>query len=366
MAKLNLKLPDVSALMRRVPPPIIGLDISPSGVKMTEISGDPERGLKVDRFAIEPLAKGVVVDGNVENVEAVAAAVRKVLMSTKSKTKQVALALPSSAVITKRIQLPADIRETDLEVQVETEAAQYIPFPIDEVNLDFQIVGPNLANEGEIDVMLAAARKEKVEDRIAVAEQAGLKPVVLDVENFASRIAIDHVVQHLPRGGVDQLVAVFDIGSMATTLHVVLNGDVVFEREQSLGGQLLTQDIVRAYGITPEDAEIKKRRGGLPGNFEKDLLAPYIEMAASELARMLQFFFTSSPYSRVDHVFLAGGVSVTPGLADALSAKTQVQVRVLNPFHGMDLDDDIDEERFRLDAPALLVACGLALRRFDA
>ena len=238
--------------------------------------------MRLERYAIEPIERGAVVDGNVERHEAVADALLRALRKTGSSTKQVAMALPSSSVITKRITLPADLKEDDYEVQVESEASQYIPFAIDEVNLDFQVLGPSANSEDSVDVLLAASRKEKVDDRVMVAELAGLKPVIIDVEPYAARISIDSIISQLPAGGEGLILAVFDIGQTATRLSVVYNGQTIFEREQPFGGSKLTQEIVRLYGLTVEEAELKKRTGDLPENYTKELLHPFVEAGATE------------------------------------------------------------------------------------
>ena len=352
-------------LLSRGPAPLIGVDFSASSVKVVELSAGKQAPMRLERYAIEPIERGAVVDGNVERHEAVADALLRALRKAGTSTRQVAMALPSSSVITKRITLPADLTEDDYEVQVESEASQYIPFAIDEVNLDFQVLGPSATDETSVDVLLAASRKEKVDDRVMVAELAGLKPLIIDVEPYAARISIDNIISQLPAGGEGQILAVFDIGQTATRLAVVYNGQTVFEREQPFGGNQLTQEIVRLYGLTAEEAELKKRSGDLPENYTKELLHPFVEAGATELARSLQFFFSSTPYQRVDRILLAGGAAVTPGLAEAVLQKTSVPTEILSPFQGMEIGDAVSEKQMNLDAPALLVSCGLAMRRFD-
>ena len=292
--------------------------------------------LRLERYAIEPIERGAIVDGNVEKPEVVADALLRALRKAGTKTRTAALALPSSSVITKRITLPAGMRDDDYEMQVESEASQYIPFAIEEVNLDFQILGPSATSPDDVDVLLAASRKEKVDDRVVVAEMAGLKPMIIDVEPYAARSSIDHIVSYLPNHGEGLILAVFDIGQMSTSLTVVLNGQTIFEREQAFGGNQLTQDIVRLYGLTPEEAELKKRTGDLPDNYEKELLYPFVEQGSTDISRSLQFFFTSTPYTRVDRIFLAGGGAVTTGLVEAVSQRTQVPTEVFQslPGHG--------------------------------
>ena len=356
----------LQALFRRASQPILGVDVSASNVKLVELVPGGKTGMRLERYAIEPIERGAIVDGNVEKPEAVADALLRAIRRAGTKTRLAAMALPSSAVIAKRITLPAGLREEDYELQVENEASQYIPFSIDEVNLDFQILGASAQSEEDVEVLLAASRKEKVEDRVAIAEMAGLRPIVIDVEPYAARTAIDHVTRFLPSQGEGMVLAVFDIGQSTTNLTVVLNGQTVFERDQTFGGSQLTQDIVRLYGLTLEEAEQKKKSGDLPDNYANELLTPFVEQGASEVARSLQFFFTSTPFTRVDRIFLAGGCAVTAGLAEAVAERTQVPTEIMSPFQGMEVAGGIRERQLRLDAPALMVGCGLAMRRFDA
>jgi type IV pilus assembly protein PilM len=275
------------------------------------------------------------------------------------------MALPAAAVITKRIALPASLRDDELEMQVESEASQYIPFALDEVSLDFQVLGPAANSTEEVDVLIAASRREKVEDRVAAAQAAGLKPVVMDIESYALRAAVERLIWQLPNEGRGFVVAVFYIGASATGLTVMHDGETIYEREQPFGGQQLTGDIARTYGIPVEEAEQKKRAGDLPANFESDVLRPFIETTITEITRALQFFFTSTPYTRVDQIMLAGGSAVLPGLPEALMERAQVPALVVTPFKGMEVAPGVRDKQLRLDAPALLTPCGLALRRFE-
>lgn len=346
-------------------PPLIGLDIGSSSVKLVELTQSLGGNLRLERYAIEQLPRGAVVDGNIDKIDVVAEAVRRAYRRAECRVKNVAMALPSSAVITKRIALPANLNEEELEVQVESEANQYIPFALDEVSLDFQVLGPVLNSPEEVEVLIAASRKEKVEDRLAVVQEAGLKPVVVDVESYAMRSALGRLIGQLPNRGEGQVIAVFYIGANTTGVTVILDGEAVYEREQPFGGQQLTSDVARAYGIPAEEAEAKKRSGDLPANFEAEVLRPFIETAATEITRALQFFFTSTPFTRVDQLMLCGGSSVLTGLPEALMERAQVPTSVISPFKGMEISPNVREKQLRLDAPALLTPCGLAMRRFD-
>ena len=354
---------DFSALFSSKNPPLIGLDLSSSSVKLVELGGSEESGFRLERYAIESLPKGAIADGNIENIEAVSEAVKRAVRKSGTRARNVALALPSAAVITKKIVLPGGLSEEALEVQVESEANQYIPFALDEVSLDFSVIGPAPNAPEDIELLLAASRKEKVEDRVAVAQAAGLKPAIMDIEAHATRATADRVIRLMPNEGEGQIVALFLIGASTTTISVTLNNQSIYEREQAFGGNQLTQDIARAYGLSAEEAETKKKGGDLPETYERDLLQPFADNVALEVTRALQFFFTSTPYSRVDHILLAGGCAVIPGLVDVVGTRTQAVTSILNPFKGMELGPGIRDKQARLDSPSLVIATGLAMRR---
>lgn len=345
---------------------LVGLDISSSSVKMLELSLGEKESYRIERYAIEPLPRDAVVDGNIANLDGVSEAIRRALRRMGGGVRHVAVALPTSAVITKKMIVPGGLRDQELELQVESEASQYIPFALDEVNLDFQVVGPAPGSPDEVEVLIAASRKEKVEDRVAVVEAAGLKAVVMDVESFAAEAAFELVAQRLPGGAGNKIVAVIDVGSSVMNVSVLRNGQQLYAREQSFGGNQLTQEIARQYGMSLEEAEAAKRGGSLPEDFERDLQRPFMDSLALEVSRALQFFFTSTQYNQVDHIVLAGGCAVMPGLAEVVGGRTQVPTVVANPFAGMALSSRVRPKNLLADAPSLMVACGLALRRFDS
>lgn len=347
-------------------PPLIGVDISSSSVKMVELSRMPKGdGYVVERYTIEPLPKDAVSDGNINNLDAVSDSLRHAWKRMGTRIKNVSMALPAAAVITKKILLPSGLREEDLEYQVEAEANQYIPFAMDEVNLDFAVIGPAPGNEEELEVLLAASRKANVEDRVAAAQSAGLKALVVDVEPYAAEAAFEQIREQLPEGAADQCVALVDIGSNVMNVNILRNGQSVYMRDQQVGGDLLTQQIQATYGLSQEEAEAGKRNGGLPDTYESDLLAPFRENLAAEIARALQFFFTSTQFNEVSYIVLSGGGAALLALDDAVATRTQVNTLVANPFAQMSLSSRIKPRQLQTDAPALMIACGLAMRRFD-
>lgn len=364
MLKVNFDIP--LDFLQTTTPPLIGVDISSSSVKMVELSKSPKKGgYVVERYAIESLPKDAVSDGNINNLDAVSESLQRAWKRLGTRIKNVSLALPAAAVITKKILLPAGMREEDLEYQVESEANQYIPFALEEVNLDFQVIGPAPGNTDEVEVLLAASRKANVEDRVAAAQAAGLKVVVMDVEPYAAEMAFEQIRAQLPDGAVDKCVALIDIGASVMNVNVLRNGQSVYSRDQQVGGGQLTQQIQGVFGLSAEEAESAKRNGGLPDNYESDVLSPFRENVAMEIARALQFFFASTQYNEADYIVLAGGCAALPGLDDAVATRTQVSAMVANPFALMTLSSRIKPRQLQADAPSLIIACGLAMRRFD-
>ena len=351
-------------MFSRQPAPLIGLDVSTSSVKLVELGQDRSGNLTLERCGIELLESGWVSDGNIEKFDEVVEATRRLVNRSGSKTKHVAMALPASVVISKKIILPGGLSEREMEVQVESEANQYIPFSLDEVALDFCVVGPSSTSAGDVELVIAASRKEKVEDRQGLAEAVGLTPVVMDVETYASRLAASRVIARLPGGGVDAVIALFEVGALTSTLQVMRNDDLIYERDQVFGGAQLTQMLVRQYGFTLDEAETKKRAGELPDDYGPVVLQPFVESLAQEIERALKFFFTSTPHHRVDYILLAGGTAGLPGLTEVVTRLTSFACQVANPFDGMDVGRLVREKVMLREAPSYLTACGLAMRRF--
>lgn len=356
----------LDTLLGRKHAPMIGLDISSSSVKLVELSQTNTGEYVLERFASEPFEKGWIADGQIEKFDEVAEAVRKVVTKSGTRTKQVAMAMPQSAVITKKIMLPAGLREEEMELQVEAEANQYIPFSLDEVSLDFCVIGPSTTSAGDVEVLIAASRKDRVQDRQGLAEAAGLKPAILDIESHASRLAMQRLIAALPGEGKDALVALFEIGAENTSLKVLRDSELLYDRDQAFGGAQLTQLISRQYGFSFEEAEAKKLSGDLPEDFQNAILAPFVDSLSQEIGRALQYFFTSTPHHKVHYVMLAGGTATLPGLKDRVTELTGFASMVVNPFEGMKLGASVRESKLRREAPSYLTACGLAMRRFLA
>lgn len=354
----------MGSLFKRKPDPLIGLDISSSAIKLVELNQDGQGAWILERCASEALDSDWVVDGNIEKFDEVADALKRLLRKSGTRAKHVALALSHSSVITKKIILPGALSEQELEVQVESEASQYIPFPLDEVSLDFCVIGPNLKNPSDVDVILAATRKEKVEEVNNLAVLVGLKPVVVDVESYASRLAAGRWIAQLPNAGEGDLIALIKVGARNFSLQIVRNDEVLHDSEQGLGGAQLTQLIARQYGISIEEAELKKRSGELPADYAEAVLHPFVSGMAQDIMRALQFFFTSTPYHSVQHIAMFGGSAGVQGLVQAVQEQIKLPVHLLNPFEKMSFAATVHQSKLKNDAPMYLTACGLAMRRF--
>ena len=346
-------------------PTLIGVDVASTSIKLVELSEAGKGTFRLERYTIEPLPKDTVQDGNIANLDQVSDALKRAWKRLGSRNRNIAMALPAAMVITKKIIVPSGQKEEELELTVEAEANQYIPFALDEVNLDFQILGPAPNNPDEVEILIAASRKEKVEDRVAIAEAAGLKPRVMDVESYATQEAFRLITPSLPANGRDQNIAFVDIGAHITHFYVLRNGQFLFSRDQAFGGNQLTHDIQRAFNLSPEEAESAKKNQGLPENYDADVLQPFMETLALEITRALQFFFTSTAYNQVDQIVLAGGCALLPGLDELVAKRAGVASVIANPFASMQVSDRIRPRHLAQDAPMLIIAAGLAMRSFE-
>lgn len=345
---------------------LFGLDVSSAAVKMVELSSTGKNDYQLERYAIEALPKDAVIDGNISAPEAVEDALKRALKRMSTSTRGVAMALPSSAVITKNIKVPAGLRDSEMEELVLSEAGQYIPFSIEEVNLDFQIIGNAPGSADEVEVAVAAARKERVEELVALADAVGLKVMVMDVDTYAQQSAFELIARRLPSRG-KSTVALIDVGAHTMRLTALHGGEQVYMREQAFGGDQLTQNIMMRFGMDYSEAETAKRRGSLPAEYASEVLPQFMDSLALEASRLLQFFFTSTQFNKVDHVILMGGCVAIEGIDELVATRTQVDTIIADPFSGMLLSGKVrsQSQSLRTDASSLMAACGLALRRFD-
>ena len=313
-------------------------------------------------YTVEPLPANAVSEKNLQDVEAVGDAIRRAVKRSGTRTKTCAVAVPSAMVITKVIQMPDDLKPHEMDAQIQLEADQYIPYALEEVNLDFHIIGPSENANGMVDVLLAASRSENVEDRTAAAEIGGLSVKVVDVEPYTMEGAFQLIKHQIPNEGEGQTVALLDVGASMTSLCVLRDQGLIYTREQPFGGKQLTEEIMRRYGLSYEDAGRVKRVGGLPDNYEPEVLAPFRDLMVQQANRFLQFFFSADKNDYVDHIVLAGGCTGIPGVAELIEERIGTPTTIADPFGEMSIGSDIPAQRLRDDGPAMMIACGLAMR----
>ena len=332
---------------------------------MLELADSGQGRRCVERYAIARLPRDALIDGRIVKPDLVEAALRKAWLAMQTKTRRVALSLPPAAVVTKTILLPQGARELDIESQVVAEAAQMTSLPLAELSLDWQILGPAARSPGENEVLVVVSRREQLEERVALAEAVGLETLIVDVDSFATLNAFELLAEQLPDGGRNQIVAIFDMGASCTRLSVVHEEQLVYRREHPLGGDDLTQEIAQRYGLSFDEAEEAKRNALLPDDDESEVLQHFLDRVVLEMARALQLFYGTTDYTSVDHIMLAGGCAALPGLVNTVQRRLQTSTRIANPFVKMTLSNQVRARQLAIDAPALTIACGLALRRFD-
>ncbi len=343
---------------------VLGIDISTAAIKLLELSKTGNR-YKVENYAVSPLPQDAVVDKNIANIDVIANAIKSAVKQSGTKNKDVCVAVAGSSVMTKVITMPASLSDEEMEEQILVEADQYVPYSLDEVNLDFEVQGISDSNPEMVDVLLAASRQENVSDRVEVLEKAGLKAKIVDVEAFAMENVFTLLADQLPEAMDSQTVAIADIGATMSTLNVLHESRTVYTREQGFGGKQLTEEIQRRYGLSYEEAGLAKKHGGLPDNYVADVLDPFKNAMVQQIARSLQFFVSSSANRSIDSIVLAGGCASIAGMEKLVEQSLGIPAYVANPFINMALSNRVKPQSLSNDAPAMMIACGLALRSFD-
>ena len=350
-------------LGKRKQTPLLGLDISSTTVKLLELSRSGDK-YRVESYAVSSLPQDAVVEKAINDVDAVANSIRSVVAQSRTKLKTVSAAVAGSSVITKVIDMPLGLSDDEMETQLTLEADQYIPYPLEEVALDFEVQRDSAERENMVEVLLAACRRETIDARVEAIENSELTAKVMDVEAYAMERAYQLIRDHLELKD-DSVVAIVDIGATMTTLSVLKDSATIYTREQLFGGKQLTDEIMRRYGLPLEEAGLAKKQGGLPDDYEPELLNPFREAVVQQVTRSLQLFFSSSQYNDVDHIIMAGGVSYMEGLPELVQEQLDTPTTVANPFAEMTISPRVNAVALSADAPAMMIACGLAMRSFD-
>ncbi len=340
---------------------MLGIDISSSAVKLIELSRSGKK-YQLESYHVAPLPEGSLQDTDVLDPELVGESIKKVLKDSRTKSRICALGIPSSVAISKLITIAASTPASEMESSISLEAEQHIPYPLDEVNFDFEVIGPSTTVPESLDVLLAATRTENVESRVAAAEIAGLTVDVVDLESHALQLLFSKLVADVDTDGV---VGVVDFGASMTGLTLFENGKVIFSREQAFGGKELTEEIMQRYGLSFQEAGLAKKRGGLPEGYIPEVLDPFRDNMVRQVNRFLQFYYASTQQAKVSRLLLSGGSASIPGIDEQIQASVNIPTSLVNPFAEMTLSSRINPERFANDIPALLVAAGLSLRGFD-
>jgi type IV pilus assembly protein PilM len=340
---------------------LLGIDISSSSIKMLELSKSGSK-YKVENYSSKPLPEGAVVEKNIANLDAVGETVLKLAL-TKTTTLNAAVAVSGSAVITKTIEMSAAMSDSEMENQIALEADQYIPYPLDEVMIDFERQGLSEKNEDMSEVLLAACKRENVDSRVAALEIGGYEAKVVDIEAYAMERAFNLMCDQMDLDK-EGLSAIIDIGASMTTMYILRDGESIYTREQVFGGSQLSVEIQNRYGLSPIDAETALINGDLPEGYETDVLKPFIHEMSEQIGRTLQFFFSSSQYNDVDLIVLAGGTAATVGLAEMVQEEHGTRTVVANPIAKMNFGGKVNKKQLQNDAASLMMACGLAVRGF--
>ncbi len=352
----------------RKKPALIGLDISTTAIKLIELSqttGASASLYRVESYAVEPLPINSVVEKKIADIQTIGETIQKAIARSGTKAKEAAVAVSGSAVITKVISMSANLSDAEMETQIQLEADQYIPYPLEEVNIDFDVLGPSDTGTDMVDVLLAASRQENVDDRVSALDIAGLNTTVVDVEAYAMENACSLLLNNRDDDGAGQTVAIADIGATTTTLHVLHDGHTVYTREQNFGGQQLIEEVQRRYALTREQALLQIVEGGLPDKYLVEVLGPFKEALAQQIGRALQFFYSASSFNQADQVILAGGSAGIRSIDELVEERLGITTIVANPFTHMSMSSNVRPQGLNRDAPALMIAAGLALRGFD-
>ena len=348
------------------PDPVIGIDISSTAIKLLELSR-AGKGYKVESYDMEPLPEKAVEDKNIVEIEFVGEAIGRAVKRANPRTQYAAVAVAGPTVITKVITMDGGMSDNDMREQIEADPVTYLGQNVeeDDVSFDFQVIGPNEKEPERVDILLAACRGETLEARKTVLELANLKPKVVDIEKYALENAFVMVARNDPEINEGETIALIEVGATTTTMNVLGDHKIVYAREEMFGGKQLTEQIQARYDLSYEEANLAKRNGGLPDDYETDILEPFKMEMATEISRMVQYYYSSSSYGKLSHILIAGGCATIPGIIEHINNKVGGHVSIVNPFAGMSIASRVSKKALMNDAPALMIACGLALRTFD-
>jgi len=348
------------------PKPLIGLHVCTTSLKWVELAQDDDSRLVLERCVSVPLQAGWMAAGHIEQFDEVAAALRHLVKVSGSNTRDVALAMPDTAVITTKIRLPSDLGEVELLRQVGAEVERLSGRSVADMNFDYSVQGRTQApgQNAEVDVLIAAASRENVQDWLGLAESAGLTPVVMDVGAEASMLAARRLISAKHVAIANPVVALFQVGTEGASLHVTQQGEIVHVTRPPVDGALLSELIAHEFGLAKTDVETQKGKGSLLDG-EQNELSPLIKKLADTLASDLDALLSASSFRMIDTILLAADSPVLSGLQEAINRRTFSDCVLVDPFSGMLMGQTLQGGAFQHAGRAgMLTACGLALRRF--
>lgn len=337
---------------------LIGIDFGSNSIKALALSKD-KGTFQIDAVAEMPIEKGLIVDNHFEDISKLTQVIKQIQKNFPASCKNAAIAVTGADVITKVIAMSADLTDLDLEAQVELEAENSIPFPLDEIFLDFEIIGPNANNNELNDVLVSAARKETVLSQVDCVEAAGLTTKVVDVASHALARACELVFL---REDYDKGIAVLDIGASQMMLNILHQGQVIFSRSKNHGGAVCTQMMADHYGFKYNEAEKIKIENKWPVDCDVDVIAPFENMTVNHLRFDLRMFTNAPNNIKIEKLILTGGCQLLPGLVSQLSEELDLDVEVADPFLGFEYKNESDKNLLREVGVKYMIALGLALR----
>ncbi|MDX1676240.1 pilus assembly protein PilM [Arsukibacterium sp.] len=355
----------IKSLFSKQTPMMVGIDIGAHSVKAMLLSQHGSQ-YKVEAFAVEPMIKGAMADREIQDIEAVANVIGKIRKKIPKSVKFAATAVSGSTVISKVIFMDVSLTDAELESQIQVEADTLIPYPLNEVSLDFEKLDVNESDPSKVNVLLSAARTESVEARVAALDNGGFTAKLVDVESYALSRASELCLSQLPDDAAGKVVALVDIGATMTLLSIVEKGKTLYTRDQAFGGEQYTRSILSYYNKSYEEAELAKVSGDLPPNYTFEVLAPFQTMLLQQIRRGIQMYLTSSGRDAVDYLIVSGGTALIEGIDKLLIDELGIHTVVANPFKTIEVATSVDREQLNKSAPQLMVASGLALRSFSS
>lgn len=342
---------------------LVGLDIGSTSVKLLELSRHDGRH-RVEAFGVEPLPPNAVVDRNISDLDSVGEAIRRLAARAGPRARRAATAVPDASAITRIVEMDASLSDDALQSRIISEAGRHIPFPLEEVAMDFEVQNLSERNPDQVEVLLAVCRRDEVEKRESAIRLGGLRPHVVEMEAQAIHRVAATAGPATDSAGRPAVLAVLDIGAGAMRLHAFDSARQGYVQEHHFGGNRLTAELRRRYGWSDPEALLALRRRDLPADADETVLEPFRTALAAEVERALRRFQATADRP-VGNVLLAGGAVALPGLAAMLGHTLPARAGVADPCAQMSLAARVDGDALASYAPALLTACGLALRAFD-